>query len=277
MDLLRSLRNRLSWRAKISEQVPSTTSRAPTQSNFRYRDSVTEGPPVPTKSADPVACPYCGVVIDPPPARSRKCPSCKQAIVMRSTYGGSPFWKHGVAKTRLFLTQEQAEAFDAAAGEASRRQNAVDIAQRCGCSAIEFMQKETVLAKTGADLISPETVLLALLEDAFSEVRKRKDLQRMASIAFEKARIQYDLGRADFVEALVEHHRAKLMEMQASRLITNVAIASIDCCLVCAKSAGKTSTVASALGSAALPQAQCTRESEHGERGWCICYWSAAM
>ena len=49
------------------------------------------------------ACPYCGVVLDPVPTRSRKCPDCDEKIVLRTD---SP------TKKKLLLTEIEASEFD---------------------------------------------------------------------------------------------------------------------------------------------------------------------
>lgn len=277
MDWLRSIGHKLSSLQKHDEKPQTLPPSAVSGLSKRDADPDASRPSDPTNADEPVACPYCDFVINPPPARSRKCPSCKQAIAMRSTYGSSPIWRDGVTRTRLFMTLEQAESFDAAAAEASSRMNAITTAQRFGCSTTDFTRKQASLHKASAENVSPQGVLLALLEDVLGEARERKDLQLTASVTWEKARTLYDLGRADFVGALDEHHRVTLVNLQSSQVVKGVAISSADCCLNCAKLEGKKMNIVSALSSSLLPQADCTRESENGERGWCICHWSGSV
>jgi hypothetical protein len=52
-----------------------------------------------------VACPHCGVVLDPPPRGSRKCPDCRESIVVRTD---------PVTKEKLMLTSTDADEYDRA-------------------------------------------------------------------------------------------------------------------------------------------------------------------
>jgi len=47
-----------------------------------------------------VACPNCGVLLDPPPKQSRKCPDCREAIVLRTDPD---------SKNKVFLTKSEVE------------------------------------------------------------------------------------------------------------------------------------------------------------------------
>ena len=163
VDWLRSIGHKLSSLQKHDEKPQTLPPSAVSGLSKRDADPDASRPSDPTNADEPVACPYCDFVINPPPARSRKCPSCKQAIAMRSTYGSSPIWRDGVTRTRLFMTLEQAESFDAAAAEASSRMNAITTAQRFGCSTTDFTRKQASLHKASAENVSPQGVLLALL------------------------------------------------------------------------------------------------------------------
>jgi hypothetical protein len=72
-------------------------------------------PPPPAEVAEPsppqvtgVACPNCGVLLDPPPASTRLCPRCRRRIVVRRSEGRS-----------IYLTEAAVEVF-----EAERRKDA---------------------------------------------------------------------------------------------------------------------------------------------------------
>lgn len=47
-----------------------------------------------------VACPHCGVVLDPPPKASRKCPECREQLIVRTDT---------VTREKLVLSPEGAE------------------------------------------------------------------------------------------------------------------------------------------------------------------------
>lgn len=47
------------------------------------------------------ACPHCGVVLDPPPKSNRKCPDCREQLVVRTRQG-----------EKLVFTPAGAEQYD---------------------------------------------------------------------------------------------------------------------------------------------------------------------
>jgi len=44
-------------------------------------------------------CPHCEAVLDPPPKQSRKCPECRERIIVRT---------HPVSKAKFLLTETKA-------------------------------------------------------------------------------------------------------------------------------------------------------------------------
>lgn len=257
----------MDWLRKLASKL--TAEQAHTDLPDTNPPSVAEA----TVPAKPVFCPYCGVNINPPPSRSRKCPSCKQAIAMRSMYGDSPVWKAGTTKTRLFLTEEQAAVFDASADFTSRRDRAISTAQEVGGSLKDFERKELSLSAQHGTKVEPEIVLLSIYDDIIMNFFDFSYHSKNRIIFWYKSRLLYEMGNPNFFLPMEKHHRFELLGFQASSVVTKVSILGRGCCPHCEKLDGKVMSVASALRSSPLPQKHCTRESDEGERGWCICSW----
>jgi hypothetical protein len=60
----------------------------------------------------PVACPHCGVVLDPPPKASRKCPECREKLVVRTD---------PITKEKVVLSPAGAADFDREKVTAAKR------------------------------------------------------------------------------------------------------------------------------------------------------------
>ena len=81
------------------------------------------------ESAVPVACPTCGVVLDPPPQRSRNCPDCGSKIVLRTDRA---------TKEKRYLTTEGAAEFDKEKALASAKKKAMRMVEGMGLTAADY-------------------------------------------------------------------------------------------------------------------------------------------
>jgi len=82
------------------------------------------------------ACPYCGVILDPPPQRNRKCPACKENIIVRTRRADG---------AKLFLTAANGRAFDEQRKKEAARNSALRHARSIGIADHAFRQKEQAL------------------------------------------------------------------------------------------------------------------------------------
>ncbi len=71
-----------------------------------------QAPPAPN-----AVCPTCGFVLDPPPARDRRCPSCRQPIIVRRADGRIVLLTEGAV---AIFDRERQRAMDEAAWTAGR-------------------------------------------------------------------------------------------------------------------------------------------------------------
>lgn len=219
----------------------------------------------PADPAQPMPCPSCGILLDPPPGRSRRCPRCRERIVVRRRDG------------RLVLLAEAAVAvFDA---ERARDRNETAWAAARG--------RWLALAATVAALPAPRARLASAPLSAASVDAARTLYLRAADRAARAARRERrwaDLARIRRDQAAALHVAAGAPVPPADDVVAlhregmdatlrsvaeggaDAELVSTGCCRACAADDGVVVRVAAELRQARLPHAGCPR-------GLCGCDW----
>jgi len=226
-------------------------------------------PTEPASAAPPVACPYCAYPLDPPPERSRRCPSCHQLVVVRRIEGRT-----------VHLVESSVPIFD------RERQRVIDL----GTWTTDRDHWITLAHGVHAPLLgdapftdsepSPETVEAAralYVASAESAARTARVAKRWAELARIRRQEAGALFRAagspvpppDDVVAL--HREGMLAELRAlTPIYTDAELVSAGCCRPCRADDGKVFKIAAELRLPRLPHEGCPK-------GLCGCEWFLAM
>jgi hypothetical protein len=214
-------------------------------------------------------CPYCAVAIDPPPTRNRRCPSCRQPIVVRRIDGRS-----------VLLTTDVVGIFD------RERQRSVDELRWTSARAGWLRLAATVnanpvrAAKLGQRKISPGAVedaralYLAAADDAARTSRVAKRWPNVSRIRRQQATALFNAaGKPVPVpnaiagvrrEAMIAELRALAVHYKGAELISS------GCCRICRADDGHVFVIADELRARRLPHAGCSK-------GLCACDWWLAI
>ena len=222
------------------------------------------GRPAPHDSAQnrPAACPYCGVILDPPPGRSRKCPACKEAIVRRKDWRG--------AGTILYLSQDEARAFDQKYEVAAERAESVRRSLNIGATESDFVETERKLAAKWG-VAQPGDVFWDIAVSKLQTAMRLADWQRMGFIYFSQALFLYDSGKPH-MRLLQEAAKCELRSLEESGLsqASILAIEPPGGCAICWAAHDRRFTISDALTKMPVPNPRCTN-------GWCRCTWLAVL
>jgi predicted RNA-binding Zn-ribbon protein involved in translation (DUF1610 family) len=146
------------------------------------------------------SCPSCGVILDPAPTKSRKCPHCSERIVVRTQQG-----------TRVLLREDEVAQADEAKFKAASKSRMMKLTNNLGLE-----DPSTAWDKTEAELVrewrrepSPQDVFWRLSNRAIQEAQVSNDLQRLSLIYFTQARLLHEEKR-DHLPLLREGLRAGL-------------------------------------------------------------------
>ena len=228
------------------------------------------GPVDETPSRSPAAtCPYCAYTLDPPPERSRRCPSCRQPIVVRHPDGRT-----------VLLVESAVPIFD------RERQRIIDeqtwTAQRIHWLALADgvrvpEARRARLAEADLSAAMVEACRALYLSAAEAIVRAARGSRRWSEVA----KIRRHEAAALFAtagspipppEEIVEFHRdGMLAELRALALdYSHAELVSTGCCKTCRADDGRSFKIAAELREPRLPHEGCPK-------GLCACEWWLAM
>lgn len=207
-----------------------------------------------TLQSIPPACPSCGVILDTFPSRTRKCPSCKQKLVVRTRRSD---------RAKLLLTESQGRVFDTERSRDAKRNKAIRHSLlHLGCSKRDFELIENELARRFGVALPGDTYCV-LANSAIKEPMLNKEWHRVGMIQWGMARWLYEEGR-EHIQMQREAYKADLLH-HLSQGRTHVRVVS-GSCNECRKNDGRVFSVSDALNSAIIPNERC-------KNGWCICLW----
>ena len=216
-------------------------------------------------AATGVPCPYCGALIDPPPERNRRCPQCRQQVVVRRVDG------------RLTLLTEAAvpifeagrrRTLDEQRWTAARR-DWLRLARRINAPAERRARLES--APISAAVVTQSKALyLGAAERAVKAARRARRWGDVAQLRREQARALHDEAGnpappPEAIDALYrEGMTASLRALEP--LSREVELVSSGCCAICRADEGATYPLAAEVRAARLPHVGCPE-------GLCGCDW----
>ena len=224
-------------------------------------------PPAPV--AIQVACPNCGVILDPPPERTRLCPRCRRRIVVRHAEGRA-----------IYLTEASVEVFESErAREQERetwthdRRKWLDLARLVGAPA-DRRQRLDRSALTAAAVQQSRSLYMVAAERAARAAKRAKHWDDLARIRQRQAAALYAEagGSGPPSEEVVALHRegvaATLRGLQP--VAREAELVGAGCCPACRADEDRVFRIADELRTPRLPHAGCPR-------GLCPCDWWPAI
>jgi hypothetical protein len=222
-------------------------------------------PPAPTG----LPCPYCAMLLDPPPARSRLCPRCRQPIVPRRVEGRLVLLTQ--AAVTVFEAQRQREVDERTWTAARRRW--LRLAQEVKAPAAR--RSKLAAAPISADVVASSRALyLSAAERAVKAARREKHWGEVGHLRREQATALFEESGSpvplpDEIAAL---HRDGMVAVLRSLapLARDVELVSAECCPACRAEAGQTFRITDEIRVGRLPHAGCPK-------GLCHCDWWPAV
>jgi hypothetical protein len=216
-----------------------------------------------------VACPNCGVVLDPPPDHTRLCPRCRRRIVVRHSEGRA-----------IYLTEAAVAVFEAerrheveAQTWARQRRRWLELAGLAGAP-VERRRRLAAAPLTAEAVQASRTLYLGAAERAVRAARRAKRWDDVARIRRRQAAALYEEAGghpppADEIVAL--HREGVAATLRALAAVAREAeLVGASCCPACRADNERIFRIADELRTPRLPHAGCPR-------GFCACDWWPAL
>lgn len=231
--------------------------------------------PVPTEPAPVppapvvVACPNCGVVLDPPPKSSRLCPRCRHRIVVRRVEGRT-----------IYLTEAAVEVFEAERQRGAmeqtwtrQRRDWLTLGRQVGAPA-DRRQRIEEAPLSAAAVQAARSLYMTNVERLVRAARRDKHWEDVARLRRRQAMALYEEAGgtpppSDEIVALYrEGMTATLRELAA--VARGAELVGATCCAACRADNERTFKIVDELRTPRLPHAGCPR-------GLCGCDWWPAV
>ena len=223
-------------------------------------------PPAPVQPG--AACPSCGTLLVPPPARTRRCPRCRQAIVIRRTDGRTVYLTE--AAVEVFEAQRRHES-DVATWTAARREW-LRLARGVGAPE-DRRRRIEAHAVTVEAVEDAKTLYLSAATKAAHTAKTARDWNAVARILGERAGALYREAGSPVPphdEIVAIHADAMTAMLRSLRGTgTHAEVVGSTCCQGCRADDGRAFAIADELRTPRLPHPGCPR-------GLCACEWFVA-
>lgn len=210
-------------------------------------------------------CPYCALLLDPPPERGRLCPRCRRPIVVRRVNG-----------RRVLLTKEALDVFESERDRetnerlwTSERRRWLTLARSVAAPEKKVARLEAATPSAAA-VESARELYLASLDKAVRAARRTKRWSELARIRRDQAAALYrasgsPLPPPDEIVAL--HREWSTAALRAAAAVgMDAELVSGACCSVCGKDDGRAFRITAEIRDPRLPHAGCPK-------GLCACDW----
>ncbi len=207
-------------------------------------------------------CPYCSVILEPPPKRSRTCPNCGQRIVVRTERGSG---------RKQFLTEQEGNRLDAERKAKAARNKALQRLEWLGVTDQDFHVRERQLIEQWGAEPRPGDVFWSLANEQIALLGSERRWHELSMLYREMGLHLLDDGSP--------HHRLQRLahEAELKHLLAGsqwglegrrrAVILANACCNVCERLDGQVFTFDEAVDAMPLPSEDCQRD-------WCNCSWS---
>ena len=241
----------------------------PRESIVLEEEVVAPPPPTMPPRVASVACPSCGVDLEPPPEHSRLCPRCRRQIVVRHSEGRA-----------IYLTEAAVEVFE------SERQREIDeqrwtrerrrwlrLAQQAG--APPERRRRLATAKLSAESVgASRSLYLSAADRAVRGARRNKRWTEIAQIRRRQAAALYEEagGKPPPTDDIVALYREGVSAtLRAIALVSRQAeLVGAGCCRECRTDNEPIFRIADEMRTPRLPHVSCPR-------GLCACDWWPAL
>jgi hypothetical protein len=223
-----------------------------------------EPPPEPPAPAA-IPCPSCARLIDPPPVRTRKCPHCREIVVVRRTEGRTVYLTEGAVL--VFEAERQREA-DIAAWT-TQRAGWLRLAR--GVGAPEDRRRRIVARTVSAEsVVDARALYQAAAAKARHAAARAGNLDVVARIGREEAAALYHAAGSPVPvpEDIAAVHAAAMVALLKSLKATgtHAEIVGGSCCPACRSDDGRAFAIKDEVRTPRLPHDGCPR-------GLCACEW----
>lgn len=225
--------------------------------------------PTPKGVTAPVACPNCGIVLDPPPKSTRLCPRCRRRIVVRHADGRA-----------IYLTEAAVEVFEAERHRGAmeeqwsrERRDWLQLGRLVGAPP-DRRRRVAEATLSAATVQAARTLYLVAAERAVRGARREKRWEDVARIRGRQAAALFKEagGEAPPGEEVVALYREGMAATlrQLATVARDVDLVAASCCAACRVDDERTFRIADELRTPRLPHASCPR-------GLCACDWWPAV
>lgn len=225
--------------------------------------------PAPVVVVAQVACPNCGIVLDPPPKSTRLCPRCRRRIVVRRSEGRT-----------IYLTEAAVEVFESERRRnveeetwARQRRNWLQLAQTVNVPADK--RQRLAAAPLSAEVVrSARALYVSAAEREVRSARHDRRWEDVARLRRRQAAAMYDEegGLPPPSDEVLALHRdgvaATLREL--ATISKDAELVGAACCAHCRADNEQIFRIAEELRTPRLPHEGCPR-------GLCSCDWWPAV
>lgn len=214
-------------------------------------------------------CPYCALLLDPPPEANRRCPRCRERIIVKRVDGRT-----------IYLTEASVSVFDAerrrmaSAGRWTReRQRWLKVATAVGAPAERVARLEA--APLSEELVRAAHALYSTTVDrSFKTAKRERRWDDASRIMREHAQVLFRLAGASIPppeESVRAHQQAAAAALHGiAEMAREAELVGARCCSTCAADHGQTFRIATELRTPRLPHTACPK-------GLCRCDWYLAV
>jgi hypothetical protein len=213
-------------------------------------------------------CPYCVVLLDPPPASSRRCARCRQRIVVKRVDGRVVYMTE--AAVLIFAAERQRVVTSKRLTR--ERERWIRLAATAGAPA-QKTARLTAAPISQESVTAARTLYDATVERAFTVARRNREWEKASRIRRDYAMALYRVAGsptpppADLVGLYREGVAAELRGI--SDMSRDAELVSALCCPVCRADDRRIFRIATELRSPRLPHEGCPK-------GLCRCAWDLA-
>ncbi len=222
--------------------------------------------PVPIEA---VACPNCGVALEPPPEHSRHCPSCRHPIVVRHLDGRAIYLTE--AAVTIFESERRRELDEQT--WTRERQHWLHLARLSGAPP-DRRRRLATQRLTAASVAASRALYLGAAERAVRAARRDKRWDEVAQIRRRQASELFAetgsrLPPSDEVVDLYREGVAATLR-KIAELGREAELVGASCCSACRADNERIFRITDELRTPRLPHAGCPR-------GLCACDWWPAV
>ena len=219
-------------------------------------------------TAPVVTCPYCALLLLPPPTASRRCPRCRQRIVVKRAEGRTVY----LAEAVLPIFEAEQQRLAAVARWSHQRGRWLELAALAGARADHTSRLEGA-PLTDTAVAAARKLYMTTLAREVKAARHDRRWGDASTIRLQQARVLFRLAGSPVPppHEIVALHRegASLALRDISELARDAELVGSNCCAACRADDGRIFRISRELRTPRLPHADCPK-------GLCRCQWSLA-